>query len=114
MIGIFVLGANVIQVNKMFDYAREHYGSAERYEEESRLIDCARKNHFDKILVFDREALSTEATNMLNSMNVDIICWKEDGSLKKALEKKKELENSNKKTNEEKTKNLREIRQLFN
>lgn len=114
MIAVFVVGANTFQVENMVTYAREHYGSAEKYSDEFRLLDGAKKKKFENVLVFDREALDQKTVTALNAINVDVLCWKEDASMKSALRKKQEAEKLNKQKQEEREKNLREIRQMFN
>lgn len=114
MIAIFTLGANDFQITKMVEFAKENWGSSERYAEELRLIDCAKKGMFDKVIVFDREALSSKTTNVLNSINVNVLCWKEGASLKSALDKKNEMDAMNKRRLEEHEKNMSEIKRMLN
>ena len=114
MIAVFTLGANDFQITKMVEFAKENWGSSERYAEEPRLIDCAKKGIFDKVIVFDREALSTSTTNALNVLNVSVLCWKEGASLKSALEKKNEMDAMNKRRLDEHEKNMKEIKKMIN
>lgn len=113
MIAIFIVGANDIQIQKMLEHARNYWRGGERFSDERRLLEMAKKKAFDMVLLYDREALSTSATNALNSLGIDIICWKEDASLKTALEKKKEADDMRKKSQEEKENNIREIRKMM-
>lgn len=98
MMAIFTVGANPIQIEKIMVYAKENWGNCERYSEEQRLVERARAKYIDKVMVFDREALSPQTTKALNSLNVDILCWKENASLKEALRRKQESEEKTKKS----------------
>jgi hypothetical protein len=112
MMAIFTVGANAFQVEKMSAYAKENWGNCERFSEEQRLIERAKLKYIDSVLVFDREALSTKTTSALNSMNVDILCWKENASMKEALKKKQETDEKHRKDLAEREQRLKEIRQI--
>jgi hypothetical protein len=96
----------------MMSFAKENWGECERFSEEQRLIERAKLKYIDHVLVFDREALSTKTTGALNSLNVDILCWKENASMKEALKKKQETDEKHRKDLAEREQRLKEIRQI--
>ena len=86
---VFTIGANQMQILKMAEYARNNWTHAGNYTETKRLVDDAKARKFSYVLVSDFMAIDASASEQLKSVGVEIIPFKDQKALERAMSKEK-------------------------
>ena len=82
-IAVFTIGADEVRVRKMTELAQA-WNFAGTYSDIKRLLDDAKKNRFDSVLVLDHYAIDENARKELENLKIEIIGLND----KKKLERK--------------------------
>jgi len=86
---VFTIGANQMQILKMAEYARNSWTHAGTYTETKRLVDDAKARKFLYVLVSDSMAIDASASEQLKSVGVEIIPFKDQKALERAMMKER-------------------------